>query len=179
MDYVCHCIVAVWLGICVRTCYGGFISCQYLMVTLLWLIGLTTAVCIDACPVAAGGVYQGQFIYTPWDKWPGTRNHHITYKETLALEPAATIWGPLWANKTVYIHCDNQAAVQMINRGSSHNPLIMDSLRRIFWLSAIHNFRLRAIYLPGIYNQIADCVSRLHENNSLKRLQVLLASANW
>jgi len=31
---------------------------------------------------------------------------------------AAYQWGPLWANKKVYVHCDNQTAVAIINKES-------------------------------------------------------------
>lgn len=137
---------------------------------------MTTSVCIDACPIAAGGYCDGNFVYTPWNNWPGAHNLHINYKETLALEPAVVQWAHTWANKTVYVHCDNQAAVSIINKGSSRDPFVMDSLRRVFWWSAIYNFRFKAVYIPGIYNQIADSVSRLHESNSVQRIAVLLQS---
>lgn len=137
---------------------------------------LTTSVCIDACPIASGASYNGEFVYTPWACWQAARNHNISYKETMALEPAVVQWAPHWQNKTVYVHCDNQAAVYLINKGSSKDPVVMDSLRRVFWLSAMYNFRLKAVYLPGVHNQIADCISRLHEPNSYERLTMAIKS---
>ena len=132
-----------------------------------------TPVHIDACPVAGGAVYLNDYVYIPWTLWPGTENLHINFKETLSLEPAINKWAPLWSNKKVIINCDNQAAVGIINRGSTSNPLVMASLRRIFWLSAIYNFRIKAVYLPGIEN-LADAVSRLHEPQGIIRLHKLL-----
>lgn len=129
-----------------------------------------TPVCIDACPVAAGGAYDSEFIYTPWDWWPGSSDLHINYKETLALEPAVALWAHTWRNKKVYVRCDNQAAVGIINKGSCRHPFVMESLRRVFWYSAVYNFRLKAIYLPGEKNQVADAVSRLHERYSIPDL---------
>ena len=75
---------------------------------------------------------------------------HINYKEVMALEPAVAAWGYLWRNRKVYVHCDNQAAVAIINKGTCRNDLVMDSLRRIYWASAIGNFRLKAVYHPDI-----------------------------
>lgn len=46
----------------------------------------------------------------------------------------------------------------------------MDSLRELFWLSAIYNFRLQAVQYPGHANLVADGVSRLHEPNGFQRL---------
>ena len=95
----------------------------------------------------------------------------------LALEPAVAAWGHLWRNRKVYVHCDNQEAVAFINKGTCRNNLVMDSLRRIYWASAIGNFRLKAIYYPGISNTIADRVSRLHEPNGYENLVNVLCKS--
>jgi hypothetical protein len=86
-----------------------------------------TPVSIDACPVASGGHYAGQFVYTRFDMWTGSCDLHINHKEVLALLPAAYQRGPLWANKKVYVHCDNQTAVAIINKGSCNNPFVLPS----------------------------------------------------
>ena len=132
-----------------------------------------TAISTDACKIAAGCVYGNSWIYTPWISWSGSSQLHINHKEVLAVEPAAAAWAPLWRDKRVYVHIDNQAAVAIINKGSSNNWFVMSSLRRLFWLSAVFNFRLKAVYYPGIYNKMADAVSRLHEHNGLARLYLL------
>ena len=133
-----------------------------------------TPVIIDACDTAAGGFYVDDWVYTPWVScWPAAKNHPINYKEVLALEPAVQRWAPLWANRKVRIHTDNQAAAAIINKGSSRDPLVMESLRRIFWLSATFNFRLHAVYLPGEENVLADSVSRLHEKCHQNKLFAL------
>ena len=57
-----------------------------------------TPVCIDACNIAAGAYYCGDWLHAPWS--PDTRdNITISYKEVLALEPAALKWCQDWANK--------------------------------------------------------------------------------
>jgi hypothetical protein len=127
-------------------------------------------VCIDACNVGAGGYFMGLCVYTPWKAWPEAASLHINMKEVLALEPAAHQWAHLWRNKKIYVHTDNQAAAGIINKCMSKDPIVMDSLRRIYWLSVTYNFRLRAIYYPGKYNIIADSVSRLHEPMAIQRL---------
>lgn len=126
-------------------------------------------VSIDACKTAGGAFYNGDIAYTPWIGDTIT-SLPINYLEVLALEPAAQRWGHLWANKKVYVHTDNKAACHIINNGCSKNMVVMDSLRRVFWLSAVYNFRIKAVYYPGVYNVLADAVSRLHERNGLERL---------
>ena len=132
-------------------------------------------VCLDACPVAGGGYFAGQWFHARWDQWEGVLPLHINYKEVLALVPAAHLWAPAWKDRKVIIHSDNQAAVGIINRGTSRHPLVMEALRGIFWMSAIFNFRIRAVYYPGASNTLADAASRLHESGAYERLARALA----
>ena len=104
----------------------------------------STSVSIDSCKVAGGAFYHGDFVYAPWTY----KTSPINYLEVLALEPAAMRWAPYWANKKVYVHCDNLTACALINKLSCRNSIVMESLRRVFWLSAIYNFRLQAVYDP-------------------------------
>ena len=133
-------------------------------------------VCIDACLEAGGGFsYDGSFFHLPWSHWPGASEKCINYKEVLTLEPAANLFAPLWANKRVYVYSDNKCAVALINKGTAKDAFVMDSLRRVFWLSAIWNFKLVATYYPGRQNVVADACSRLHEPGAWDRLQSALA----
>ena len=43
----------------------------------------------------------------------------------------------------------------------------MQELRELFWLSAMYNFHITAIYLEGFRNTTADAISRLHERGHL------------
>ena len=95
--------------------------------------------------------------------WPGAAALHINYLEVLALEPAAHLWAAQWANKIIKVHTDKQAACAIINRGTAHSSFVIDSLRGVFWLSAIYNFKISAVYYPGDHNVIADAVSHIHE----------------
>ena len=133
-----------------------------------------TPVSIDACKLAGGAFYHGDFVHTPWTK--ELLSLPINYLEVLALEPAVVRWAPLWRNKKVYIHCDNVTACSIINKGSCKNSQVMDSLRRVFWYSAVFNFRLRAVYYRGVSNRLADGASRLHEPGGLHRLLQIMSN---
>jgi hypothetical protein len=76
----------------------------------------------------------------------------------------------LGKKKEIFVHIDNQAAVSIVNKGSCHNPIVMQALRNIFWMSAVYNFRLKAVYYPGRFNRVADSISRLHESGGYARL---------
>ena len=90
-------------------------------------------------------------------------------KEVLPLEPAAQKWARLWTNKKIYIPTDNH--------GMPKITVVMDSLCRVFWLSVKYNFRMHVVYYPGVYNVVADSISRMHESRALTRLHRMLKVA--
>ena len=123
-----------------------------------------TPISIAASQVAAGGVHGSAFFSLPWSQWEGTSDKHINFKEVLALEATVFLWAEHWRNKKVFVHSDNKAAVGIINKGSCRDTTVMASLRRVFWASAVYNFRLKAVYYPGgERNVLADAASRLHQ----------------
>ena len=132
------------------------------------------SVSIDACNSGAGGFFNGSFFHLNWSDWPAAQDLHINMKEVLALEPAISLWAPHWANHRINVYSDNQTAVAIINKGSSKDPLVMASLRRIFWWTAVYNIRLRARYYPGYCNTLADACSRLPSPTAWQTLAAAL-----
>ena len=132
----------------------------------------------DACNDAVGVAFRGDWAYSylPADA-PTLAPLHINFKEAFAIYFAAKRWAPLWANQHVVVNCDNQAAVAMINKGSTASPVVMAWLCDLFWMSAIHNFRLTARYVPGVANVLADRISRLHDPSALLHFYSLLCEA--
>ena len=129
----------------------------------------------DASKDAVGSFFRGDWAYSflPTDA-PSLAPLHINFKEAFAIYLAARRWAPLWVGHHVIVKCDNQAAVAMINKGTTANPQVMAWLRHLFWLSAIHNFRITAVYVPGILNVMADSISRMHSRSALLQLYSLL-----
>ena len=132
----------------------------------------------DACQLAVGAYFRGDWVYSflPADA-PPLAPLHINYKEAFAICLAARCRAPQWANHRVIIECDNQPAVAMINKGSTKNPVVMAWLWDLFWLSAVYNFRIQAVYVPGKYNILADSISRLHEYVALVHFYNILCSS--
>ncbi|CAG2248201.1 unnamed protein product [Mytilus edulis] len=125
----------------------------------------------DACLHGGAGYYEGDFFYVNWDTdLPNFKNYHINIKETMSIVLSAMRWGHLWANKRVVVSTDNMTTKCIINKGSSRNKTLMTQLRELFWLSATHNFDIRAKFISGRNNVIADAASRLHEPGQLSRL---------
>jgi len=130
----------------------------------------TVDVATDACPISAGGYFRGDWFYHNFSlDSPEWDTLHVNHKETLAIVLAATRWGRLWSNQRVviHVHSDNQAAVHIINKGTTGNPLVMQALRALLWLSAVNNFHITTVYLEGANNTLADSISRIHEPKAL------------
>ena len=136
-----------------------------------------TPVTIDACLTGAGGVYAGDWFHVAWKDCPDVASLHINHLEVLTLEPAAALFCEAWRDRLVTVYSDNQAAVGIINKGSTRNALVMRALRHVFWLSASYNFRIKAVYYPGVQNTLADRASRLQETGGYEELQRVLTAA--
>ena len=133
------------------------------------------AVGIDACGRAAGAFFMGDAAYTDFSSInKDAPALYINHKEILALLPALQKWVPFLANRQVHVYSDNVCAVRSINKGTSRNPLLMESLRSVFWLSVMYNFRMKCHYYPGQRNVLADAVSRHHEKFGILRYDNLL-----
>jgi RNase H-like domain found in reverse transcriptase len=87
------------------------------------------------------------------------RPKHINWKEVFAIVYAFACWSEYWANKQVFVFCDNEAAVEGVNkrsiRGAAINPL-----QSLFLLAAKQNIDVVAIWVPSKDNALADALSR-------------------
>ena len=86
-------------------------------------------VATDMSPIAAGGYFCVDWYYHHFvSDSPVWDSLHINNKEALAIGLAAKWWNRLWSDPHIIIYSDNQAAVQMINKGMTAYTLIMQDL---------------------------------------------------
>jgi len=121
----------------------------------------------DACNVGGGGVFCGDWFYTNWRAdYPDICDEHINVKEMAAVVEAARRWCGRWTARHVIVYTDNMVTMFGINRGTSTNPILMNYIRELFWLSAVHSFRLTSRHIPGLENVVSDRISRLHDSEN-------------
>ena len=65
------------------------------------------------------------------------------------------------ADLTVEVHSDNTVTVAALNSGYSKNPILLTLVADIWVCAARLGFVLRAQWLPGVGNCVADYLSRL------------------
>ena len=146
-----------------------------------WLCGYKrwVNVYVDACGRGAGIVWGNDWYYVNWElDMPHVAPKHINVKETIAIGLAVARWAPMWSGCSVTIHTDNITALCALNKGRSKSPLGMQVVRNIFWLSAAFDFTIRGAHVPGVQNQAADAVSRLHSPGSLQSLEYIFSEAS-
>ena len=133
-------------------------------------------------PIAHRAVFQEDWLFVDWAaEDPTLAAMHINHKETAAVVLAARRWAPQWEGKKVIVYIDNQAAKQIINKGTTADPGMMVLVRELFWWSVSYDFVVEAVYLQGAANLFADTVSRLHSNNWLLQWALLsqVALNHW
>ena len=109
------------------------------------------------------GVYFGKFwTFGQWTKSFIERcEPSIEYLELFAVTVAVKLWIKKLANKKIYLFCDNQSVVHMINNLSSKCKNCMVLIRVIALESMIRNVRVYAKYITTKNNEKADSISRL------------------
>ena len=75
---------------------------------------------------------------------------------------ALKIWGPALRGKRFILKCDNNNSVLVLNSGHSQTLGMQLCLCEIWFLSALHDFDMTAIHIPGRHNTLADHLSRWH-----------------
>lgn len=116
---------------------------------------------------AAGSCGYGAIFGKAWsaEKWPEhwqflghTKN--LTLLELFPIVVALELWAPLMANKRVCFWLDNESVVLAINRISSSSLPVLALLRRLVLRCLQHNIVFRARHVPGVFNVVADSLSR-------------------
>ena len=117
---------------------------------------------------AALSIGFGVFFANEWfsESWPVeleflVRNcNSIALYELYPIVVACLLWGKHWCRKRIVVFCDNEGTVNIINKGRSSVALINKLVRRLTWTCITGNFVLRAAYIPGLLNNVADALSR-------------------
>lgn len=70
------------------------------------------------------------------------------------------MWAPTLARRRFLISCDNEAAVTVINSGVTRDCFMQRCLRQLWFTASLHDFEIRASFIPGDHNTLADALSR-------------------
>lgn len=84
----------------------------------------------------------------------------IAWQELFAFVVACHLWANFFSNKRIQFFCDNESVVSIVNTKRSRIPRVMDLVRHLTLLTLGSNFCIRAEFIEGKRNDIADSLSR-------------------
>ena len=102
-----------------------------------------------------------------WSEW--WRQQNIMFLELYPIVIAIEIWGQVLENKRLLIYTDNKALVPVINKQTSKHALAMILIRRLVFACLKYNILIQAEHIAGVYNDLADCLSRQQVQVFLKK----------
>ena len=114
----------------------------------------------DACMKGIGAT-DGKNAYAAKLAPQVTTDYHITEIEGFNVLLACDAFlGPTHRAKTILVRCDNKPAVQVFATGRGHNPVLLDTARKLWLLQAALHINIIFVHIPGSENENADILSR-------------------
>lgn len=146
-----------------------------------WQEPFCTSEALNLFTDAAGAVGYGAYWQGHWSasKWPSSwidngLTVNITLLEIFPVLISLELWGSCFSNRRILLHSDNKAVVYAINCLSSKSLPVLAVLRQLVLKCLELNIWLKAKYVPGIDNSVADSLSRLQ----LDRFRMLVPEAD-
>ncbi|XP_043992837.1 uncharacterized protein LOC122842759 [Gambusia affinis] len=113
----------------------------------------------DASSTGWGAVWQHRAVQGRWG--PLDRSKHINVLELRAVHLALRHFLPHLEGRHVLIRSDNTSVVYHINhQGGTRSAQLLQESRDLLNWATVHLCTLRAVYLPGLCNGVADSLSR-------------------
>ena len=109
-----------------------------------------------------GALCDNDWMYSAWD-YDFNRKFEpsIQYLELFALTAGVITWIRRFRNRRIYLFCDNNSVVFMINKSSSKCKHCMVLIRLITLEGLKHNVRIFAKHVETKKNNLVDALSRL------------------
>ena len=110
-----------------------------------------------------GIFFQGRWAWSAWpNAWHASRfTKNITFLEFFPVLVSLELWGSELKNRKLIFRCDNSGVVQIVNSLTSRCDNIMVLLRRFTLTCLRYNILVKAVFVSGSKNLIADSLSRL------------------
>ena len=134
----------------------------------------STASFTDACVEGYAAVCGTEWFHATWTEEQqrlaqddDMSRDSMPWKELYAIVAAAATWGSKWARRRVLFFTDCMPVVHALAKGASRTRRIMQLIRLLHHYAATHHFVYRVQHIPGVENDIADELSRVHAVSQL------------
>ena len=119
--------------------------------------------CGDAQMWGGGSYYQEEYWSRPFPLWLKDPSIPIHIKEFFVVLASAWMWGDRWRGSIVYIYCDNEAVVQVLDKEKPKDVKMMSMLREFMFLVCMKGFTPAFRKVGTKQNFVADHISRCHD----------------
>ena len=97
-----------------------------------------------------GAVFETQWFQLAWSsEWTRT---DIMAKELVPIVLNCAFWGPLILGKKLEFRCDNNSLVDVINKGSSKELMVIHLLQCLWFFLDFFEVKLTASHILVMYN---------------------------
>ena len=131
----------------------------------------------DACLSGGGGICNDQYFHVDFPDVISAQSLDINCLELLTIVVALQLWGHRWTGLRLTVRCDNAVAVMVLNSGRCRNSFLSSCLREICYLAAKYEFEIRAVHIPGEFNNEADLLSRWVSKGGTPQKELFLRRA--
>ena len=119
--------------------------------------------CGDAQMWGGGSYYQGEYWSQPFPVWLKDPAIPIHVKEFYVVLASAWLWGDCWRGSIIYIYCDNDSVVEVLDKEKPKDKMMMAMLREFMYLVCLKGFTPAFRKVGTKANFVADYISRCHD----------------
>ena len=119
--------------------------------------------CGDAQPTGGGSYFGTEYWTRSFPEWLCQDTIPIHVKEFWVVLVSAWLWGDLWTGKLVYIFCDNDAVVEVLEKERPKDPKMQELLREFMYVVCTRKFSPVFRKISSKENFVADFLSRCHD----------------
>ena len=119
--------------------------------------------CGDAQPWGGGSYYGGEYWSQPFPSWLQNTDVPIHLKEFYVVLASCLLWGDQWTGKLVYIFCDNDAVVEVLEKKKPKDEKMLELLREFLYIVCSKKFTPAFKKIGSKENLTADYISRCHD----------------
>ena len=80
---------------------------------------------------------------------------------------SAWLWGDRWQGKMIYIFCDNDAVVEVLEKEKPKDPKMLELLQEFLYIVCTRKFSPIFRKIGTKANKVADFISRCHDESKI------------
>ena len=124
--------------------------------------------CGDAHPDGGGAYYRGEYWSRTFPDHLKNPSIPIHIKEFWVVIASAWLWGDSWRGNMVYVYCDNEAVVHVLDKERPRDPGMLELLQEYLYIVCIKGFTPIFRKVSTKDNAVADFLSRNHDQLAIE-----------